>query len=242
MKNSRVLILLCTLVLSAQPLLAQNYNNNYYRNGQYLGSPSVGINPNNQGNPYTQQFYNPNTGLYQSAPNPNSYYYSGAGANGYYPYANQGGYGYYAPNPYANGYPALGTPVPVDGGYFRFNMGGFSGSYWKSPSGYYYPWGVGGAYSGQQPIIVVQQGESQPTQPPITDMIKDMNSYIDEQNKKNKFKTDDYQHLARRLRDIQNVESSMRARNNGRLDPADEETVRKDLAMLSGDIARRVLP
>lgn len=240
MKNRCLLVLLAGLFLSAQALLAQNYN--YGRNGQYVGSPNGGINPYSppgQINPYAPPVQinpNNNTVHYNASPN-GSYYY------GQYPYANQGGYGYYAGNPYATGYPAFGTPVPLDGGYFRFNTHGFSGSYWKSPSGYYYPWGVGGVYAASQPpIIMIQQGESQPVQPAVADMLKDMNSYIEEQNTKKKFKTDDYQHLARRLRDIQNVQSSMIARSGGRLDPNDEETIRKDLAMLSGDIARRVLP
>jgi hypothetical protein len=240
MKNRGILILL-GLVLSVQAASAQNYRNG--NNGQYVGSPGAGISQN----PYNQHYYNPYTNLYQSTPVPNSNYYNaGNGQHIYagqqYPYANQGGYGYYAPNPYATGYPAYGTPVPVNGNYFRFNVGGFSGSYWKSPSGYYYPWGVGGVYSAPPPVITMQQGESQPVQPPVTDMMKDMNTYLEEQNKNNKFKSDDYQHLARRLRDIQNVESSMRARNGGKLDPTDEDQVRKDLAMLSGDIVRRIIP
>lgn len=164
------------------------------------------------------------------------------GAYGQYPYANQPGYGYYNASPYLNSYPALGSPVPINGGFFRFNIGGFGGSYWRAPSGYYYPWGAGAVYATPAPIIMVNNGSSAVAQPPVTDLFKDMSSYIEDQNTKKKLKLDDYQHLTRRLHDLQSLESTMRTRNNGTLDPDDEENLRKDAAMLSGDISRRVLP
>lgn len=175
------------------------------------------------------------------------------GSVGISPYANQPGYGYYAPNPYAPGYPAYagggygypawGAPVQGAGGYFQFggasNRGAF---YWKSPSGYYYPWG-GAAYGAvNSPIIIVQQGQSTPTQPPVSDMFKDIRAYLEEQNGKSKFLAEDYNHLSRRLRDIMQKESLLANRNGGTLDSLDEETIRKDLNMLSADVARRVKP
>jgi hypothetical protein len=129
----------------------------------------------------------------------------------------------------------------VNGGLFRFNVGGFSGSYWRAPSGYYYPWGAG-AYLAPAPVIVVEQGVSQQAQPPVADMLRDMSSYIEDQNGKKKFKPEDYQHLSRRVKDLMSLDSTMRTRNGGTLDPSDEEKMRRDTAALSGDISRRVLP
>ena len=241
--NPRNLLLLAALCLSLQPVCAQQqyqYQGQY--GGRYLGSPQGGGMTSN---------YNPAGGLRGGGVGASPTLYGQPGAvngaygsyyGGQYPYANQPGYGYYAANPYAPTYPALGTPVPVNGGLFRFNVGGFSGSYWKAPSGYYYPWGAGAVYSSPPPVIVVQQGSSQAAQPSITDMLKDMYSYVEDQNSKKKYKTDDYQHLARRIRDLQNLESTMRTRNGGVLDQNDEEKLRKDCAMLSGDMSRRVIP
>jgi len=226
-----------SLAFLCAPAIAQQQRQGYNQYGQYVGSPttnpnimpSQGINPNVM--PYQSGYTNSPQGRYTSG-----YYY------GQYPYANQPGYGYYGTNPYFSSFPALGAPVPVNGGLFRFNVGGFSGSYWKAPSGYYYPWGAGAIYATPPPVIVVQEGNSQVAQPAVADMLKDMGSYVEDQNTKKKFKSDDYQHLARRVRDLQNKESMMRSRNGGILDPNDEDTLRKDCAMLSGDISRRVIP
>lgn len=226
MASKYVTLLLSFLVSANLPLCAQqqqNQSSGYFQNGQYLANPSL-MNQNIKG-------ANPNFPQQRSG-----YYY------GQYPYANYPGYGYYSANPYVPSYPALGTPVPVSGGMFRFNVGGFSGAYWKAPSGYYYPWGAGAIYAAPPPVIVVEQGASQPAQPSVYDMLKDMSTYIQDQNGKKKFKSDDYLHLARRVKDLQNLESTMKARNGGTLDAGDEEKLRKDCAMLSGDISRRVIP
>jgi hypothetical protein len=246
MNKSSYTLLLAIFLLAQQPLYAQ-YGRNTYGQSTQMGAP-YGTSTQ-MGAPYgtsTQMgSYGGNYGGYggQYVGSP----YAGAGRYtgnyyGQYPYANQPGYGYYASSPYAGYFPALGAPVPVDGGFYRFNLGSFSGSYWRSPSGYYYPWGAGAVYSSPPPIIYVNQGSSQPALPPVTDMLRDMSTYIEEQNTKKKFKPDDYQHLARRVRDLQSLESTMRNRNGGALEQGDEENLRKDCAMLSGDISRRVIP
>ncbi len=217
--------LLILLSFTAESAIAQQR--------QYYGYGNQVLNPNQM--PYNAINPNQMPGSINTT-NPGGYYY------GQYPYRNQPGYGYYTANPYAPYYPALGAPIAANGGYFRFNVGGFSGTYWKSPSGYYYPWGAGAVYANPAPIIVVQQGESQVAQPAIGDLLKDMSSYLEEMNNKQKLKADDYNHLARRIRDIRSLDSTFRSRNNGILDANDEEKLRKDCAMLSGDISRRVLP
>lgn len=231
--------LIATLCLYCCLQNCEAQNQGYYnRYGQWTPGSTTGQGVQSEGyyNRYGQ--WTPGAG---QAPMP--YYGPGTGGYyGHYPYVTQPGYGYYPGSPYSPGFPALGAPVPISGGFFRFNVGGFSGAYWKSPSGYYYPWGAGAVYTTPPPIIYIQQGNSAPAQPPVTDMMKDMYSYIEEQNGKKKFKPEDYQHLSRRLRDIQTMEASYRSRNGGVLDQADEESIRKDLSMLSGDISRRVIP
>ncbi len=226
-----MLVLLCQSVHAQQQYSRYGYNSS----GQYVGNPAAPSPTIIPG----QHPYTPIPGQYPGGYYGNGY---GYGYGGQYPYANQSGYGYYGANAYAPAYPALGAPVALPGGNFRFNVGGFSGAYWRAPSGYYYPWGAGAVYTTPPPIINVVQGSSQPTQPAVTDMLKDMSAYIEEQNTKKKFKSDDYQHLARRVRDLQQEEASFRSRNNGTLDPTDEENLRKNCAMLSGDISRRVIP
>jgi len=225
MDKRNYLVLLALLALSINAVPAQN--NTYSRSTQSY--PATG------GSQAA-------TGGSQAAGTQSGYPYKRY-SNGSYPYANQPGYGYYGASPYAAGFPALGAPVAIDGGLYRFNtVGGYAGGYWRSPSGYYYPWGAGSVYAAPPPIIMVNQGSSQPALPPVPDMLKDMSTYVDEQNTKKKLKPDDYQHLARRVKDLVTLEASDRSRNNGVLDPADEETLRKDCAMLTGDISRRIQP
>lgn len=221
-------LMVAALLLSAQPLSAQQQRQNYAPGTSPYYPPGTQV----PGTPY----YGGVPGGVYYGPQP------GYNTHGYnYPYANQPGYGYYgaSPYPYTGN---LGTPVPVNGGLYRFNIHGFSGSYWKSPSGYYYPWGAGALYPAPAPVVIVNQGVSQQTQPPVTDLLRDMSTFVDEQNTRKKLKAEDYQHLSRRIKDLQSLESSFRSRNGGTLDSADEERLRKDCAMLSGDISRRVIP
>ncbi|MBY0357065.1 MAG: hypothetical protein K2W82_03615 [Candidatus Obscuribacterales bacterium] len=157
--------------------------------------------------------------------NPNVRTYGNRPA-GMLPYQNQPGFGYYAPQ--------VVPPLSLLRG----------GAYWRSPSGYYYPWGASYGYMPvAPPVVVVQQGTTTaPAQPTVYEMIKDMSAFLEEQNKKGKFKPDDYAHLNRRLNDLRVKQSMLASRNGGTLDSVDEENFRKDLTMLSGDISRRVKP
>lgn len=156
----------------------------------------------------------------------------GSPASNYYPY----GYGapVYGGSVY---YPA---PTTVAGGYFRFgNVAGTIGStYWRSPSGYYYPWAAN--YIVNSPIIYVQDGQSQPSKPPISTILSDMDKYISEAKEKNRISDQDYVNINRRITDLRRKLSSMMQHADGQLDPQDEESFRRDLEPLSRDIALRV--
>jgi hypothetical protein len=136
------------------------------------------------------------------------------------------------------GAPAYGAPVPSTGGYFRF---GNFGGYWRAPSGYYYPWMVrpGVAY-GAQPIVVVQQGATTASKPPISTMFSDIEKYLDESKEKSKVSVNDYTRLSRRLKDITRKYYSMHAAQGGSMNDSDDDNIRRDLDLLSAEIARSV--
>lgn len=159
---------------------------------------------------------------------------------GQVPLNTQPGFGYYNPNVLAPAYPAYG--VPQAGVYGRF--GNFNAAaYWKSPSGYYYPfYAPAYGYGVVPPTVIIQQGSQTPAQPSINEMLKDLRAFLDEQNSKSKYSTEDYNHLSRRLKDLTQKYSSILSVGNGTIDSVDEENLRKDLAMLQGDIARRAKP
>lgn len=190
----------------------------------------------------TQQvpYANPYGGVTPYGVNP----YNPYGVNPYNPYGGglvpSAGYG--VVNPYA-GYPAMGMPVPVNGGYFGINIGNSRLNVWKAPSGYYYPWlprPVGFGY--QAPIIIVNQGtqNSTPAQPALTTIFSDMNKFLDEAKTKGKVSDSDYNHLKLRASDLQKKERSLALSNGGSLPPDAEEQLRKDVDKLGEEVAYRV--
>lgn len=182
-------------------------------------------------------YYYPGFG-YSTYPMNNGYY----GNNGYgnYGYGGYGGYGAYGG---IGGIGAYGAPAAVPGlsGYFRFGRAGVN--YWQAPSGYYYPWfGGGSSYVQQQPIYVVQNGQTQPQLPPVSSMFSDMESYLDDCQKKGKIAEAQYNRLFRRLQDLRSKYDHQRSAGGGILDPGDEQSIRVDVSNLAGEIARAVKP
>lgn len=164
---------------------------------------------------------------------------------GSYPMMNQPGWGYYNAAPRLPGAPVMtyGTPVSRVGGFYSFGnaAGGFN--YWRAPSGYYYPWAYNGVVPvGVPPVLIVQQGQTVPTQPSISSVMKDLRSYLDEQKSKGKIAEADYIRSSRRLNDIMSKDATMRTTSGGTLDSIDEENIRRDLTMLSSEISRRIKP
>ncbi len=173
----------------------------------------------------------------------------GYGGYGYQPYGSST----WRPtlgSPYANNYyPAGGVygapayyapPTAVSGNFFRF--GNFSAAtnvtYWRSPSGYYYPWGAN--WAAGSPVIIVQQGQSQPTKPPISTVLNDMERYVTEAKDKGQVSEKDYAGIQQRISDLRRKFSSMLTANDGDLDAQDDEYFRRDLDTLSRDISYRV--
>jgi hypothetical protein len=158
-------------------------------------------------------------------------------------YTPYGGYGPnygYAPG-YGVGYP-IATPyapivVPGTSAFFRF--GGVTTHYWKAPSGYYYPWGVGASYAAPAQVYYVNQGQTQAQNPPVYLMLGDMRKYLDDMKKDGRLTDGDYQHLFRRVQDLQAKYDHLMAMN-GALDTTDEDSVRRDAGLLGSEIAQRV--
>lgn len=221
MRHAVVLMFLAMLISAPAPCLAQAYNNGLTPR-QYSGPQ--GFVP--YGNPYMNPYGIP------------------YGVNPYNPYGGglvpNSGLGVY--NPYA-GYPAMGMPVPINGGYFGINIGNARLNVWKAPSGYYYPWLPRPAGFGYAPpIVVINQGAQNPTpaQPPLTTIFGDMNKFLDDAKAKGKINDSDYNHLKLRASDLQKKERSLAMGNGGTLDPNAEEQLRKDVDKLGEEVAYRV--
>lgn len=144
-------------------------------------------------------------------------------------------------NGYGNGYgtPIYQAPVAVPGvrGYFR--IGGVQAQYWQAPSGYYYPWGVGASTYGS-PVYYVNQGVTQQSRPPLSSVFNDMEKYLDESKDRARVSQADFDHLFRRLHDLRGKYDNMLSQAGGTIEQADEDSVRRDVDQLSGEIAMRV--
>lgn len=163
----------------------------------------------------------------------------------YYPGAyylrNQPGVGYYSQSPFWGGYPQFGLPQPVGGGYFSFQSGSTRFNLWKAPSGYYYPWANRGYYAGYvPPVVVVEQGSSIASKPPIMTVMMDLRKFLDEAKSNNRMSESDYNHLSQRLKDLAGKEGMLRNSAGGTLDPALEDDIRKDLDQLGSEIQYRI--
>lgn len=158
-----------------------------------------------------------------------------------YYYQNRPGLGIYNGPVYRSGVPFVGAPILIGGGAYGIRAGGVDYRFWKSPSGFYYPW-YGGAYAYQPIIITYQQGSQSPSAalPPISTVIRDMRDFMDQSNEKGKLNAADFQSLSQRLKDIENKDRSMRLHSGGTPDERDEADIRKDLDKLGEELSFRI--
>lgn len=160
----------------------------------------------------------------------------------YNPYAPNPYYNPYG-NPYGYGYPSYGVPIVQPNGLFQFRIGNVGLNMWRSPSGYYYPWAglpQGMGYSNTTILYAPQTNTApQPQLPPISTLVKDMLTYLDEAKSKGKLSDADYQHLKRRVTDLQSRTSVLMNQGGGTLDPQDETSIRNDLNSVGAEITTR---
>jgi hypothetical protein len=166
---------------------------------------------------------------------------------GQFYYYNNPGMGYYRMNQTNSQFPAYASPSALGGGYYQ--LGGLSGrmGYWRAPSGYYYPWCPtvympGVAYSQTPAIYALSQGNLAPVQPSVGSIISDMRNFIEDAKTKNQLDQSNYEDIFRRLNDITARSSEFSAKNGGLLNVSDERAIRRELDLLSADLARALNP
>ncbi|HEY9776773.1 MAG TPA: hypothetical protein V6C81_23620 [Planktothrix sp.] len=165
--------------------------------------------------------------------------------NGVY-YRGATGYPYSYQQPYGFGYPGYnyGVPTVTPNGLYNFGLGKQAINMWRAPSGYYYPWyGMPAGYS-QTTILYAPTTSTTPTvqQPPISTTASDMLKFIDEAHGKKEISDGDYEHLRRRVTDLQSKYRDLFSQSNGNVDPQDEQQIRTDLQSAGMEIQGRVHP
>lgn len=177
---------------------------------------------------------------------PNPYAYPYSPYSPYSPYGNTP-YGYSPVRPYGgvySPYPTSGYGIPqsIGGNFFGINAGGATINMWRAPSGYYYPWYASAMPMSNAPIVIVQNGSTQASEPPLSTQFTDMFKYLDEQKEKGKLSEGEFTHLKQRALDLMSKERDLRTQGSGSLDAEQEREIRADVSSLGGEIARKVKP
>jgi len=131
--------------------------------------------------------------------------------------------------------PAYSVPQATAAGNYIINANQF----WRSESGYYYPWVNNSAY-GQ--IIYAPQANQAPTAqtPPLSTVFADLLKYLDEKKTQGVISLSDYQHLRRRATDLQTKYFNLRTAAEGVIDEHDEAQMRRDVDELGAEVAKSV--
>ncbi len=172
---------------------------------------------------------------------------SGMGlAPGQFFYYNNPGIGYYRTNPSSSVFPAYPSPINLGGGYFQ--LGGMSSrmGYWRSPSGYYYPWcppvfSATASYRPTSAIYMMEQGVPTVAQPSVVAIITDMREFIEDVQAKKQLDNSSCENLSRRLNAVSAQVSELSERNGGALPLSDDKAARHVLDLLSADLARALM-
>jgi hypothetical protein len=230
MRTASIVVLSSLLIGCSAPVQAQSnfgggsgFGGGNMHGGSFGGGSAFG-------NGSTQMF---NPGVINN-PALNPYYGNGYGGGYGAGYGSGLGYSGYAP--------VYRAPVVMPGAPSYYRIGPLNAQYWRSPSGYYYPWGVpilGGGVANQ--IYYVNQGQTQQQSPPVYAMLNDMRQFLDEMKRNGRLTEADYLHLFHRVQDLQGKYDHFMAMN-GTIDPADEDSVRRDAGLLGSEISQRVKP
>ncbi|MGH7192782.1 MAG: hypothetical protein ACREJM_04510, partial [Candidatus Saccharimonadales bacterium] len=128
------------------------------------------------------------------------------------------------------------APVAVGGGYYQ--LGGI-GSYWLSPSGYYYPWGTGTSTGyPAQVIYVLQQGSIGEAKPAVSTLITDLRKFLLDAKSQQQLDLTAVESFSSRLTDIETRAANLAANNGGVLDASDDVSIRRELDSLITDITQ----
>jgi hypothetical protein len=135
--------------------------------------------------------------------------------------------------------PFFQAPVPLLSAPGFYRLGALNQEYWRSRSGYFYPWGLQGGIG--VPFYSNNQGQTQAQNPPVYIMLADMRQFLDDMKRNGRLNDADYLHLFHRVQDLQGKYDHSIAMN-GLLDVADEDSIRKDVGQLGSEISHRVKP
>lgn len=214
-----------TLWIVAVSLFSLGFSQPSAHAGSY--SYTVPVAPANT-NPYVNPYANPYVNPYA---NPYVNPYANPYVNPYNPYAYNNTLRYNSLN--------YGIPQSLPNGYFGFN--GIGVNFWRAPSGYYYPW-CGGGFAPSTTILYVPTSGGQATQaqPPISTIVGDLVSFLDDSKTKGRMSEADYTHLRQRALDLQSKQRNLVVQGGGALDPQDEQIIRRDLDQVQQEALERL--
>lgn len=116
--------------------------------------------------------------------------------------------------------------------------------YWRSPSGYYYPWyhypvGFVPPYGWAVPIYIYQ-GNVQPQRPSLTQVFNDMGSFLKQSQSEGKLQANDFAQLTKRLNDLKSKTDYLKFQEGGTLSDSTEDDLRTDLENFSKEASFRL--
>lgn len=147
---------------------------------------------------------------------------------------------------WATPFGTVSAPTPFGYGQNYYTVATPTANYkfWRSPSGYYYPWyhypvGFVPPYGWAVPIYI-NQGNAQPQRPSLTQVIDDMGNFLKQSNTEGKFQANDYQQLNKRFNDLKSKVNYLKFQEGGTLSESTEEDLRTDLENFSKEASFRL--
>lgn len=147
---------------------------------------------------------------------------------------------------YVTPFGTISAPTPFGYGqnYYTVNTPRANYRFWRSPSGYYYPWyhyptGFVPPYGWAVPIYIYQ-GNMQPQKPPISQVFTDMKTFLQQSQKEGKLQASDYAQLNKRLNDLQSKADYLKFQEGGSISDSTDEDIRTDLENFSKEASFRL--
>ncbi len=147
---------------------------------------------------------------------------------------------------YVTPFGTISTPTPFGYGqnYYTVTTPGAIYRFWRSPSGYYYPWyhyppGFVPPYGWAVPIYI-NQGNAQPQRPTLSQVFDDMGNFLKQSKAEGKLQPNDYAQLSKRFADLKSKADYLKFQEGGTLSDSTDEDLRTDLENFSKEAAFRL--